>query len=246
MMQKRFSSAIAFFIGLSALFAGACGGGQEAVNTPSNEGSGDDGQPKRKSMGIEAEIGALDEGEVKRAFERVSKQLVGCYGKGAERISFLSGEISFKLRVSKSGGVRWVYVKDSNLGDRATENCMLGVLRNQTWPKPIDGEEGLAENSFAFEPGGDERMPIDWTPERMGDAYAKEAKGKLSQCRADAGTGPIKATLYVDTEGKARSVGVSVSDEKGEAAVDCVVNTLSALKYASPGSFDAKVSVTID
>ncbi len=240
-MHKHTAIAAALFIGLSA-----CGGGQEVTHTPDNSGSGSDDQPKRKSMGIAAEIGALDEGEVKRAFEQASKRLVACYGKGTERLSYLSGEIRFKIRVRNDGTVRWVYVKDSNLGDRATENCMLDVLKSQTWPKPIDGEEGLAENSFVFEPGGDERMPIEWRPDQIGDAYQKEGKSKLSQCRSDAGTGPMKATVYVNTEGKAQSVGVSAADEKGEAAVACVVDTLNGLKYASPGSFDAKVVLTID
>lgn len=235
----------AFFLGCSVWAFSACGGGQETVNTPDNGTSNDDGGRKRPSVGIESEIGALDEDAVKRVFSNVSKQLIGCYGRGTERISFLAGEISFKLRVKKDGGVRWIYVKDSNLGDRTTENCMMELLKRQTWPQPVDGAEGLAENSFAFEPGGDERMPVDWTPDQLGDEFRK-ATSKLSQCRADAGTGSMKATLYVDTEGKAQSVGVSVADEKGEAAVTCVIDTLNGLKYASPGSYPAKVSISID
>jgi hypothetical protein len=153
--------------------------------------------------------------------------------------------VSFKLRVAEDGSVRWAYLKDSNLGDRPTEECMLGVLRSASWPKPVGGE-GLAGNdNVSFDPGGDERAPVDWSPDQLGDPF-KKARSTLSQCRSAAGTGPLKATLYVETDGKPKAIGVSTSDEKGEGAVKCVIDTLSDIKFSSPGSYASKVSVVID
>jgi hypothetical protein len=199
---------------------------------------------EHQGMGAESEIGGLDEGKVKRVFEKATTQLSACYDKGAERVPYLAGDVSFRLRITKSGSVRWAHVKDSSLGDRATEECMLAILKNASWPRP-EGGEGLAENSYKFEPGSEERPPVAWSPEQLGQPFRK-ARGALAKCRSGAGTGAIKATLYVDTDGKASAVGVATADERGDAAVSCVIDTLKGLTFPSPGSYASKVSVTID
>ncbi|MFO0756088.1 MAG: AgmX/PglI C-terminal domain-containing protein [Byssovorax sp.] len=193
---------------------------------------------------IESEIGALDEGKVKVAFKKAAEGMSACFNKGAEQIPYLAGDVSFKLRIKQDGSVRWVFVKDSNLGDRETETCMMDVLRKTAWPKPVGGE-GLAENSFNFEPGGDERPPVAWKPEQLGKPW-KGAKASLGECRKKAGTGPFKATLYVDTDGKPKGIGASFADEKGETAAGCVVDALKSVTFPSPGSYPSKVSVTIE
>lgn len=193
---------------------------------------------------FESEIGALDENKVNAAFKKAADGLGACFDKGAERVPYLAGDVRFMLRIAKNGSVRWAYVKDSNLGDRETEECMLGVLKAASWPRP-QGGEGLAENTFNFRPGGDERPPVAWTPEQLGKPF-KGAKSALSQCRKKAGTGALKATLYVDTDGKAKAVGVASADEKGEAAVSCVIGALQSITFPSPGSYASKVSVTIE
>jgi hypothetical protein len=198
----------------------------------------------RSAPSVESEIGAMNEGKVKQIFQRSSADLSGCYNKGAQKIPYLAGEVRFVVRVAKDGSVRWAYLKDSSLGDRETEACMLGVLKAASWPKP-EGGEGLAENSFNFEPGGEERQPVPWTMDQLGPAY-RNAKGALAKCRKGAGTKGMKATMYVETDGKASAVGVSSTDEKGEAGVSCVVDALKGLKFPSPGSYASKVSVVIE
>jgi hypothetical protein len=193
---------------------------------------------------VESEVGALDETRVKQTFEHLSGRLSGCYATGQQRIAYLAGDVRFVVRVAKDGSARLAYTKDSTLGDRETEVCMLGVLRAASWPRP-QGGEGIAENSFTFEPGSEERPPVAWSPEQLGPAY-RNARSTLSQCRKKAGTRSIKATMYVETDGKAASVGVASADEKGEAAVGCVVDALKGLKFPSPGSYASKVSVTIE
>lgn len=205
--------------------------------------SNDSDRP-RGGPSFESEIGALDELKVKQTFQRSAEQLSGCFSKGSQKLPYLAGEIRFVVRVAKDGSARWAYVKDSTLGDRDTESCMLSVLKGATWPRP-EGGEGLAENSFTFDPGGDERPPVAWSPEQLGAPY-KNAKGTLAQCRKKAGAKAMKATLYVDTDGKAAAIGVSGSDEHGEDAVSCVIGALSSLKFPSPGSYASKVSVPIE
>ena len=68
----------------------------------------------------------------------------------------------------------------------------------------------------------------------------------LASCRSQAGASQIKATLYIDTDGKPLSVGVSSDDERGEEAAECVADALREITFPSPGSYASKVSVDID
>jgi len=226
----------------------ACGGSPPPdAETPTQEGeAGSAASHSRPSgIGVESEVGALDERKVKETFERVSPKLIACFHKGAEKIPFLAGEVRFLIRVAPDGRARWAYPKDSTLGDRDTEQCMLSELKAATWPKPVGGQEGLAENGFSFDPGDGERPPVAWSPEQLGKPL-EQARAALSRCRTGAGTGPLKVTLYVQTDGRPISVGASASDEKAESAISCVVDTLKAVKFPSPGSYASKVTLQID
>jgi hypothetical protein len=231
---------------LAAIAATGCGAAPPPPAADTGARPTDVGASYHAHQGIaaESEIGGLDENKVKQVFQRSAAKLSACYDKGAERIPYLAGEVSFRLRITHDGVVRWAHVKDESLGDRATEECMLAILKSASWPLP-QGGEGLAENSFTFEPGSEERPPVAWSPEQLGQPFRK-AKGALAKCRKGAGTGPMKATLYVDTDGKASAVGVATADERGDAAVGCVIDTLKGLTFPSPGSYASKVSVTID
>ncbi len=214
---------------------------------PSSKGAS---EHRTSGPSVESEIGALDDTRVKQTFEHLSGRLTGCFSKGAQRIAYLAGDVRFVVRVARDGAARWVFVKDSTLGDRETELCMVGALKAASWPRP-QGGEGLAENSFSFDPGGEERPPVAWSPEQLGAAQ-KEGPGapRTAQCgrsqRAGGHHGRSRATMYVETDGKASAVGVASGDEKGDAAADCVIGALKGLKYPSPGSYASKVSVSVE
>lgn len=199
----------------------------------------------RNGVAVSAEVGALDEEATRKSFERATKTMTRCFQKGTERVPFLAGDVAFYVRVAGDGSAKYVFLRDSTLGDRATEECMLRALREAAWPAPVGGAEGEAKNDFHFEPGSDERPPVTWHPGQLGAPF-RNAQRALQECRRGAGAGPMKATLYVDTEGKPLAVGVSVSDEKGERAAPCVVEALKGLTYPSPGSYAAKATVSID
>ncbi|AKT41829.1 AgmX/PglI C-terminal domain-containing protein [Chondromyces crocatus] len=226
-----------------AAFAG-CGGTQPPAEVPEAEGSSSTARRGGSGMGISAEIGALDEADTQAVFEKAAGKLMRCFEQGMRRVPYLGGEVRLAARVTESGGARWVYVKDSTLGDRQAETCMVETLRGVSWPKPVGGE-GLAENSYHFDPSADERPPVSWSADALGAPF-QDALPRLTSCRKDAGTGVMKATLYVDPDGKVVSAGVSGSDDRAEAAASCVVDALRGVTFPSPGSYDAKVSVTID
>ncbi len=192
---------------------------------------------------MSAEIGALDADKVTKVFEQSLSGLQRCLNDGAKRVEFIGGTIGFSLKVNQSGHLNSAYVDQSTLGDRTTEKCMLEVLKTKAWPAPVGGETGLAQKSIDFDPPNDVRPPAEWTPDRVQEALDEKASD-IAQCKASA-SGSYQVTMYVSTEGKALGVGIAPPDDRGEAAVDCLVEVLMGASYPSPGSWPAKVSFSL-
>ncbi len=240
-----FRSVSALFAALAALAGLAGCGGEVTTNKPPDTGGTTPSTDNNGGANFEAEIGALDQDKVQATLQRASSSLGACFQNGVRRIPFMGGEIRFALRIAQSGVATVAYLKESTLGDRDTESCMLGALRGASWPAPVGGKEGLAEGGFSFDPSADERPPVTLEPDRLGKELAK-AKQALATCRESQGAGPIKATMYLDTDGKPLSVGVSSADPKGDAAASCVVDALRGMSFPSPGSYAGKVSLVAD
>ena len=241
-------SARAFFsLALCANLA-ACGGSTPEPQTSGTEtdSSGDSDRESRKSgPSMEGETGALNDKAVREIFSKTASKARGCFVKGAKRVAFLAGNVHFRVVVDQEGAIKVAYMKDSTLGDRDTEACILAALKAETWPKPEGGKEGYAESELIFDPSDEERPPVDLAPEQLGDGI-EAAKSAVSKCKSDSGTGPVKVTFYVETDGKPKSVGVSFADDKGEPAAGCIVSAVKGAKFASPGSYAGKASITFE
>ncbi|MDI3290108.1 AgmX/PglI C-terminal domain-containing protein [Polyangium sp. 15x6] len=241
-----FGSPRALVVAIAALASLAGCGGEVAANKPPDTGGADSSTSGGNGgANFEAEIGALDQDKVQSTLQRTSDKLSACFHNGVRRIPFMGGEIKFALRIAQGGTATVAYLKESTLGDRETESCMLGALRSASWPSPVGGKEGLAEGGFAFDPSADERPPVALAPDRLGKELPK-AKQALATCRASQGAGPITATMYLDTDGKPLAVGISSADPKGDAAAKCVVDALRGMNFPSPGSYAGKVSLVAE
>lgn len=230
-------------LGLLGSLVATVGCGGPAPATPANIPA-PEATHASSGLAVEADIGALDEGKVSKAFERTAPDMLDCFKKGLDRLPYMAGQVRFALRIDESGAARVAYLKESTLGDSATENCMVAAAKKGTYPKPQGGREGLAETTIDFPPTGNERPPVEWSPSNLGPKL-RAAKNALTSCRAK-GAGRLRATLYVDTDGKALAVGVASADESGAAAASCVVDGLKGLTLPSPGSYAAKVTIESD
>ncbi len=225
-----------------ALLIAACGGGELAPKTADStpEERADDAPAP---LDVSAEIGALDQDKVTKVFKSALSDLRSCLDGGAQRVEFIGGSVAFFIKVGQDGRLSHAHLERSSLGDRSTEKCMLDVLRAKTWPAPVGGQTGLARNSFEFDPPNDVRPPTEWTRDRLEEALEKQAKA-INKCKSNA-PGDYNATLYVSTKGAALAVGVTPPDERGENAVDCLVDVLKSASYPSPGSWPAKVTFSL-
>jgi len=225
---------------LLGLAASACGGETPEPRTSAQEPDEKPREQKKPALQTSADIGALDEAKVTQVFHAALKDLQQCLSDGAKRNELEGGDIAFLVKVGASGRVVHAHAEKSTIGDRETEKCMLKALRRRDWPPPEGGDVGLARNSFGFDMPNDERPPTDWDADRVASTRATVG-GKLESCKRDV-TGSMTATVYVDPDGAAVTVGVASSDDSGEEAADCIVAALKDAKYPSPGSWPAKVT----
>ncbi|MBN2195463.1 MAG: AgmX/PglI C-terminal domain-containing protein [Polyangiaceae bacterium] len=187
-----------------------------------------------------ADIGGMNEEQVSRVFSRAAGGFEKCLTSGAHRIEFLGGDVQVYALIDRSGALAHAHVESSSLGDRTTEKCLLEVLERQTWPKPVGGDKGVARKSFGFEPSGDVRPPVDWSPDEV-DATLRKLEGDVDDCKHGV-IGTFTATMYIDTNGSPLAVGMAPPNDEGEAAVDCLVGVLESARFPSPGSWPAKVT----
>jgi hypothetical protein len=194
---------------------------------------------------ISAEVGALDEEQVKAAFDAARDEIHDCFNASNDGLEWqiIGGDIEVVVRVKTDGTVRWVFPQSSSVGFRATERCILDTLVQQTWPKPEGGEEGFARTQYGMDCPG--REPVGWAAADLGRSRGKLESGVKACIRKAGGTG-LSLTLYVDPDGRPIGAGASVDDEKGIDALDCAVKVATSLSYPSPGSYPAKVTIQVN
>jgi len=183
----------------------------------------------------ESEIGGMNEYAVEDAFKSLQRPILRCFESGSSRVEALGGSFTVSFRVDRKGATRWAYMKSSTLGDRATESCVLDLVRRETWPKPLSGE-GLAQKSFDIEPSAAPHV-LDGKRVR---SVIKLAQKRTATCRKGV-SGAFLATAYLEPDGRVRAAGVAPPSEQGEAVVDCVVDELQKLKFSATGKL-AKVT----
>ena len=191
----------------------------------------------RGPTSVESEIGGLNEEAMDRAF--ASLEVQRCLSEGSSRLSAIGGEFKLRLRINRDGGARWAYVSESTLGDRATEKCLLDLVREKSWPKPLGGE-GLAEKAYAIDAP---TAPIVLEEKRMKVDVAR-ARAAASRCRHGV-AGSFFATVHVRPDGHIAAAGVAPPSERGEDVADCVVDAIRKLRFRPSAPRAAKMSFEI-
>ncbi len=252
---------------LSASFAllSVCGCGSPPPPQPAPEPHKQEETRARSSRPVpqvSQELGSIDARKVEQTFAGlVAGPLEECHKQGRDRIEFLTGEVKVFLRIDTQGKVKYGFLEETTLGDRATEKCILGVLGNAHWPRP-EGGEAEVRSGFGWGSAG-EREPTTWPSDKITRALveAKDVRSQIGRCRAGA-RGDLSVTAYVEVEeeeakpkpskkghkavgGKFKAIGISAKSKEVAEAIDCVVDALKALELPSPGSYAAKVTFSL-
>lgn len=208
----------------------------------------DEPAPEKHSStpNIEYDLGPIDPGTFKKKVESLKPQWNDCYSSAHEKQETLEGKLTFTVRTNKDGSVKWAYVKESDLGAREVEKCIVDSLKAQNFGPPMDAKEGeVAGHTYGWELDGDARAADPGAQGQVMPAIEK-AKSKINACRSkNDAKGKMIATLYVAKGGKPLSAGVAVDDPSADGAIDCVVDVLMALRYSNKASWPIKVTVQL-
>jgi hypothetical protein len=184
------------------------------------------------STGIAAEgdVGGLSQEDVETAFESLGPAVQRCAEQGLARIDALAGSCTIALRIARDGSAHWAYMKESSLGDRDTERCILDAVRARKWPKPLGGE-GEALHSFNI----DSSVPVTvWEGDHVRSVRGLLARS-VSRCMRR-GRGRFTATVYVRRDGSVLSAGVAPPSAAAEDKADCVADALHKVKFGKQRS----------
>jgi hypothetical protein len=221
----------------------ACGSKPE-VNEASEEAYG--GSEAREesapdSLNVEGLRGTLSQQEIQNALEPRMPKFSRCVQKRSSSVEWVSGSMAFEFLVSTDGSVARVFPRESSMGDRDTERCMLDIAKGTRFPRPHGGE---AEFGWSLEVplDSDIREPVAWSAGEAGSVIGERTSELTSQC----GSGPFALTAYVDVEGKVVAVGGSAPDEARAGQLDCVTQAVQEWVFPSPGSYAAKLQFSID
>ncbi|MBK8251253.1 MAG: hypothetical protein IPK82_01110 [Polyangiaceae bacterium] len=186
----------------------------------------------------EGEIGGMNEDAVEDKFKRLSGRIGGCFESAMGRVEQIGGSFTVSFRVDRGGKPRWAYMVSSTIGDRATEACILDLVRSEVWPKPLSGE-GLASKTIEIEPSK--------APHKLDDRRTKVAqnlaRARASSCKKGV-NGAFMTTAYLEPDGRVRTVGVATPNEKTETVAECIVTQLQKVRFAAPGKI-AKITFQI-
>jgi hypothetical protein len=199
----------------------------------------DDSKPERPRQRIEQQIGGLNHEAVSGKFNAMQREVQRCIEEGMGRLKGLGGVFTVSIRVKLDGRLRHAFMKESTLGDRQTERCILDAAMSRTWPKPKGGE-GEAEHTYAADAVVDVHS---WDGKRMRGAMGTIMK-KVWKCVSGV-RGRWTATVYLRHDGQVVSAGVAPPSAGAEAKSDCVVDVLESFRFGPQRSKVTKVTFAL-
>lgn len=228
----------------------ACGGGVveappvvQVEHSETHERVPDARQADPEGVSITGLIGHISPEEVRVGMDAKQDRFLQCFARRLDAIDVMAGEITLMFHIDVTGHVMWVFPQRSDLGDRETEQCILGVAASARFPRPHGGE---AEFSYplAFDLPDDTRPALNWTPQRLARVL-EEQVGLSARCRPDNSASIYTATVYVARGGTILSVGVSTSTYEGVEGLECVASAIREWQMPNPGSYPAKVTFEV-
>jgi hypothetical protein len=222
-----------------------CGSTQKPVEEPKPEKQEVvKDEHKSSAPAIEYDLGGIDPNIWKKKVDALKGGWMECYKTAHEHHETLEGKLTFTVRTNKDGSVKWAFIKDSDLGNRAVEKCVIDSIKASNFGPPMDAKEGEMQAHSVGWPLDDEARPAD--PGAQGSVLPsiEKAKGKLDACRNGA-KGKMTATIYIAKGGKPISVGLAIDDPTLDPAIDCAVDVLMKLHYVNKASWPTKVTVQL-
>lgn len=210
------------------------GGGSEPVGEPVTEEDG---------MQLEGILGTMAPATISRAMAQRMDRFTACFASRYDALPVLGGAAQLSFRVRQDSSVHWVHLTESNVGDRETERCVLGVAASMRFsPGPVGGEAEF-QDTLDLQAPEDVRPPVAWQPSRLRATLRQHGAG-LRTCTVPGDN--LRITVYVDPGATVAAVGASFvptdPEADSQAALDCVTRQVAGWGFPDPGSYTAKVT----
>ena len=185
-------------------------------------------------------MGTIRTDQVENALTPRMGRFERCFDDRIRAVELLGGTIRLSFRVHTDGSVAWVFPRETDIGDRATEQCILEVARTTRFPRPRGGEAEFSWG-FGFDIAEDVRPPLAWAEDSLG-RRADDVNEVARECRA---RGDYVVTAYVRPGGQILAAGGSAPSAESEAALDCILERVRAWELPDPGSYPAKITFAV-
>lgn len=202
--------------------------------------------PGGNTMQLEGALGTLDEHAVTQGTNARLPAATACFTKAFNDKPYLGGKLGLRFRVARDGKVKWLLLERSDIGNLASERCILQAMTAATFEKP-DGGEAEFTLPLAFG-GGDPVTMLDPQTSDLVRLLRKNCKKLLRKpgkrrAKLEAPAG-LLVTLYVSAAGAITSVGFSANGMDISAAfADALAANLTAFKVTrgAPASGHGKL-----
>lgn len=226
---------------------GAAGGEASSPETgPYGRSEGDEApgaSSPAEEPEIEGTLGTISQAAIEEGVQRSLGRILRCFSDRYDEVDVLGGAMEMSFRIKTDGTVRWVYLRRSTIGDRATERCVLNVLSRVQFARPTGGEAEFAA-PLELDPPEEIRPPVAWPASRVARLVRSEGRALASSCAVD-GEG-FHVTAYVGPGGEVLSAGAAVDQPEMTEPLDCVADAVRAWRMPDPGSYPAKVTFELD
>lgn len=209
----------------------ACGGSPSQTSWLPEPETKPDAQGQIAAEGL---LGAIDEEEVQRVFDKRQQQLLHCYSAALEDIEELSGDLEISVRVAESGKVSTVFLTRSSLGSSVVEDCVVRRVSSFSFPRP---KGGPAELTYPLELFSGMQEP----PEISSDAFEairEQYQQDIDRCQG--AHSKVTLTFYIDAGGKVISAGGGAPSREGYEAAQCIARAAAMWIFPEPGTSIAK------
>jgi len=217
-----------------------CGGAQTAAaEDPQVQPESEPDEP-HDDVQIEGITGSYGHDVVLSMQNDHQDQMLDCYAHALSERAYAYGRIVIAVHVASDGRVEWAYAKETDLGHRGAEKCMVDRIAHSRFPPPQGNADAEVSFSYEFDPAGRPADPAD--AERLGDAIASH-QTEVQGCTG--GRSGFTLTVYADRDGAVTAAGVSTPDAQGAAAADCLADAAKRWTLPPGGSWFAKLSAQL-
>lgn len=173
---------------------------------------------------VKLEHGYISQDAAEDAVMARWNELTNCYKRARAATDFASGGVTLRFLVNAKGTATEVRIIDTRLGSFEVERCLIAVGQSTPFPQPQGGAIANVDYTMEFRSTG--QIPVMDLPAGELDAQLPALLTRLNRDCARPSVEEISATLYIDSGGAVRSVGLASASRLDELTATCLSTSI--------------------